>query len=70
MWFVGVAAQRAKARDDDRGALPAFEHDLEHLLGNRARDGAIGDQAEQLARLGGSHRCIFDALAEPVQRAE
>ena len=23
MWFVGVAAQRAKARDDDRGALMA-----------------------------------------------
>src|SRR6185312_237751 len=68
---AGVAGLREPALlDDGAGALPGLEHDLEHLLGDGARDRAVGDEAEELGGGSGRDGTMLDALAAAVERAE
>jgi hypothetical protein len=51
---AGVAGLlEARAPRRSRRILAGLEHDLEHLLGERAGERAVGDQAEQLGALAG-----------------
>src|SRR3546814_8511364 len=45
-----------------------FQHDLEHLLGDAARNRAVGDKAEQFGGLRGAHRRIADIPAQAIAR--
>ena len=54
------------ARLDDRGGLAAFRpHDVEHILGDLARDGAVLDQIEDRAELAGRDGTVGDAPCLP-----
>ena len=56
--------------DDLGSSIASFQHDFKYLLGNAARNRAIGDEAEQFGGVRGRDRRIRNVAAHAVERAE